>query len=190
MAAAEFGVEHARSVAADLLGNNEDRWRHTVGVAEYAATLTVIVPAEEGEVLVAAAWLHDIGYSPTLRETGLHPLDGAAHLDRHGWSPRISALVAHHSGNRFLAHARGLDDVLSRYPDEQSVVSDALTYADQRIGPYGQHMSIQARLADKITRHGPASVQAQVRSERDPYLIAIGERVERRLRDTGQSTWN
>ena len=34
--------------------------------------------------LVAAAWLHDIGYAPELVETGFHPLDGARYLRREG----------------------------------------------------------------------------------------------------------
>lgn len=47
------------------------------------------------DLLVAAAWLHDIGYAPELRDTGFHPLDGARHLEAlgaparawYGWSP-------------------------------------------------------------------------------------------------------
>lgn len=31
-----FVVDRARSVAAGLLGHDEERWRHTVGVAECA----------------------------------------------------------------------------------------------------------------------------------------------------------
>ena len=177
-----YGVEKARALAAELLGGDEDRWRHTVGVAEYAGTLTVLVPPEDAEVLMVAAWLHDIGYSSILADTGLHPLDGAQFLDQQGWPARTCALVAHHSGTRYLAHARGLDDELGRHHDEQSVVSDALTYADQRVGPYGQRMSVHARLADKVSRHGPDSVQAQVRGDRDPYLLGVADRIEELLR--------
>jgi hypothetical protein len=36
----------------------------------------VTVPAADRPVLIAAAWLHDIGYAPGLPETGFHPLDG------------------------------------------------------------------------------------------------------------------
>ncbi len=49
--------------------------------------------------LVAAAYLHDIGYAPELAITGFHPLDGARHLRvtraraarRIGGSPHPSA---------------------------------------------------------------------------------------------------
>ncbi len=52
------------------------RWAHTCGVAATAATIADLLGAD-AEVLAAAAWLHDIGYSPALAVTGFHPLDGA-----------------------------------------------------------------------------------------------------------------
>jgi hypothetical protein len=44
------------------------------------------------DVLVAAAWLHDVGYAPELAVTGFHPLDGAQHLEAAGFGRRIAAL--------------------------------------------------------------------------------------------------
>jgi HD superfamily phosphodiesterase len=32
------------------------------------------------DLLEAAAWLHDIGYSPEIAVSGFHPLDGARYL--------------------------------------------------------------------------------------------------------------
>ncbi len=58
------------------------RWIHVQAVAAKATTLTAVVP--NADVLVAAAWLHDIGYAPDIAETGLHALDGArwmGHVD-------------------------------------------------------------------------------------------------------------
>ncbi|TQS40680.1 HD domain-containing protein [Cryptosporangium phraense] len=189
MQTAADALTAAQALARDLLGANDDRWRHTVGVAECAAALAVTVPVEDAETLVVAAWLHDIGYSPTLSDTGLHPLDGAAYLERHGWPARICGLVAHHSGTRFLAAAAADTDdwarALARYPDERSVVSEALTYADQRVGTFGQRMSVQARLDDKAARHGEDSVQGRARAQRDPYLLGVAERVEKRLEEAG-----
>jgi hypothetical protein len=41
--------------------------------ARQAARVAVILPPEDREVLLAAAYLHDIiGYPPSLMETGLH----------------------------------------------------------------------------------------------------------------------
>jgi HD superfamily phosphodiesterase len=58
-------------------------------------------------VLIAAAYLHDIGYAPTLARTGFHPLDGAVHLRELG-EERLAGLVAHHSGAETEARLRGL----------------------------------------------------------------------------------
>jgi hypothetical protein len=45
-------------------------------------------------VLVAAAWLHDVGYNPAVVSTGLHALDGARWLRMLGTDERIACLVA------------------------------------------------------------------------------------------------
>jgi hypothetical protein len=65
-----------------------------------------VLPAEERETLIAAAWLHDIGYAPALAKTGFHPLDGARHLEALGVDRRLCCLVAHHSGATFEAEER------------------------------------------------------------------------------------
>src|SRR5712691_3944912 len=59
------------------------RWAHTRRVAAQARTLSPILGADADQ-LEAAAWLHDIGYSPELAVTGFHPLDGARFLRAEG----------------------------------------------------------------------------------------------------------
>ena len=151
------------------------------GVAAKAAQVAVTVDAVDRELLVAAAWLHDVGYSAELHATGFHPLDGARYLWRHGWPGRVCGLVAYHSGAVFVARARGLGAALRRYPREQSPVSEALTYADQTVGPGGQSMTFDERVAEMLARRGPDSVQARAKDPREPHLRAIAARVERRL---------
>lgn len=181
-------VHHARDLAQILLDGQTERWRHTIGVARRAEDLTGTVD-DEAEILISAAWLHDIGYSPAVHDTGFHPLDGARYLDRHRWPTRLSALVAHHSGARFVAAVldsrRGLATALGGYPREESAVSDALTYADQTVGPAGRRMTLQERATDMLTRHGPDSPNAQVHDVRWPYLVGVANRVERRLHSAG-----
>ena len=58
---------------------------------------------------VAAAYLHDIGYAPELRRTGLHQLDGARYIRSHG-AERVARLVAHHSEARFEIRLRGFSE--------------------------------------------------------------------------------
>jgi HD superfamily phosphodiesterase len=57
-------VDWARSTARNLLADSlPRRWKHVQGVAATANRIRKAVGAD-GEVLVASAWLHDIGYSP------------------------------------------------------------------------------------------------------------------------------
>jgi hypothetical protein len=73
-------------------------WAHVQGVVRQANEIAAILPAEERERLVAAAYLYDLGYAPALVETELHALDGARHLRGSGtscwlgWSPTTPAL--------------------------------------------------------------------------------------------------
>ncbi|GAA3516244.1 HD domain-containing protein [Actinocatenispora rupis] len=173
----------AAALAGTLLDDLPERWTHTRAVALRVADLARTVPAGDREVLLAAAWLHDIGYSPETYVTGFHPLDGALYLERHGWPDRVAALVAHHSGADFVAAARGLPGALDRFPHEHSSVSDALTYADHTVGPHGEPMTSDERLADILARHGPHSPQARAQAGRGPYLRALADRVRSRLAD-------
>ena len=52
------------------------RWAHTPGVAAQVRSLGPIL-GRDADLVEAAAWVHDIGYSPELIATGFHPLDGA-----------------------------------------------------------------------------------------------------------------
>jgi putative nucleotidyltransferase with HDIG domain len=169
---------NARDLAQSLLVNLPERWRHTVGVAHRAAELadTLDEPAD-ADLLVAAAWLHDIGYADALRDTGFHPLDGARYLNRHGWPARICGLVAHHSEAGCVAAVRGLADQLAVFSHEHSPLSDALTCADQTVGPHGRRMNVDERLADMVHRHGPGSPNAAVHQQRAPLIRAAVHRV-------------
>src|SRR3954471_9367772 len=102
-------VRHARDLAQTLLSGIPERWAHTEGVGRRAEDVASVVDGyQEVDMLIAAAWLHDIGYAERLRDTAFHPLDGARYLDRVGWPGRLAALVAHHSDARSVAEVRGL----------------------------------------------------------------------------------
>jgi putative nucleotidyltransferase with HDIG domain len=174
-------IDAARVVTRDLLSELPTRWRHTAAVAARAAELSTTVEAPDRDLLIAAAWLHDIGYSPALHETGFHALDGARYLERHGWPRRVCGLVAHHSGAWFVARALGLQAELGRFTHELSAVSDALAYADQTVGPSGQRLPIRQRMTEAVGRHGSGSAQARVHGPRRAHLLAVANRVEQRL---------
>jgi putative nucleotidyltransferase with HDIG domain len=183
----DVSVTAARDAAESLLSGLPDRWHHTIGVAARAGQLTGTVPEADRDLLVAAAWLHDIGYGEAAMDTGFHPLDGARLLEREGWPRRIACLVAHHSGATFVAAARGMSGALRQFPQEFSPVSDALTYADQTTGPTGQPMPMAERMADMLRRHGPDSANARAHPLRERYLRAVADRVEARLSRPGRA---
>ena len=130
-----------------------DRWRHVQAVARRAAELTPAVPTADQGLIVAAAWLHDIGYAPDLVATGMHAIDGARYLLRCGYPPRLAALVAHHSGARFEATERDLVHELDDFPLETSPVAEALATADLTTGPRGQPMTFPQRLEEILARY-------------------------------------
>jgi hypothetical protein len=179
-------VDDARDLARELLGEATERWAHSAGVALAARRLAVTIGNDDPSVLVAAAWLHDIGYAPAVVDTGFHPLDGAAYLARHGFTPRVVWLVAHHSGARYVAAGLDRSRALRRYAWEESPLADALTYADQTVGPGGRRMSVEERVADMLDRHGPDSPNARAHHLRGPYLLAAAARVRRRLATVGE----
>ena len=170
-------IAEARRTARRLLGVGSDRWRHTAAVARRAGELAALLRVDP-EPLVAAAWLHDIGYAKALAVTGFHPLDGARYLAEQGWPTRIAGLVAQHSGAWYVAAARGLADALSAYAGETGLTSDLLTYADQTVGPVGQPLTVRERNVEMLRRHGPDSANARVNVERLAFLEAVAVRVE------------
>jgi len=175
-------VAKARGLAKKLLRKElPERWLHSQGVATRAAQLATTVSPEDRSVLIAAAWLHDIGYASAIRDTGFHPLDGGLYLRENGWNDRLAALVAHHSGARFVPVERGFGWMMAEFDFEDDAVSDALTYADQTVGPNGRRMTVPYRIAEAISRHGPDSPNARARVDRVPYLLAVADRVEQRL---------
>jgi hypothetical protein len=122
-------VELARKYLADL----EPRWSHVRAVG--AVTEELCRDHGLTEELAAAAWLHDIGYSPALSETGFHPLDGARFLQRISASDIVVSLVAHHSGARFEAEERGRLDELNVIPEPPRDLLDVLVLVDMTTSP-------------------------------------------------------
>src|SRR5664279_2371632 len=75
-------VSWAAGLAEQRLSGMGHRWRHTQAVAARAKSAGRAVEPPDRDLLVAAAWLHDIGYADSVADTGLHPLDGAQYLTR------------------------------------------------------------------------------------------------------------
>lgn len=136
-----------------LSGALPRRWRHVQGVARRAQAVAGHLDDSEGELLVTAAWLHDIGYAPPLAEAGFHPLDGARALRELGTGERLWGLVAHHSAAVHEAHALDLAEQLAEFRDEGGLVRDLLWYLDMTTSPDGHPVSFADRMADIRARY-------------------------------------
>ena len=137
--------------------------------------------AEDRELLVSAAVLHDIGYAPSLARCGFHPLDGARALVGLGAPRRVAALVAHHSCAIVEARLRGLDEDLGVFHDEGGAVRDALWYCDLTTNPVGERVAAADRLAEIVMRYGEGHVVTRFVELARPELLGAVERTERRL---------
>jgi putative nucleotidyltransferase with HDIG domain len=170
---------HARDLARRLLsGPLPRRWAHTQGVARKAESVAHLV-GSDGEALISAAWLHDIGYSPGLVVTGMHQLDGARHLrDVATADDVVCRLVAHHSCACIEARNRGLDEHLANeFPTVDGLISDALTYADMTTTPDGEPVEVEQRLAEILARYGDGDLVAESIREAVPQIIGSVRKV-------------
>ncbi|MGC4851050.1 HD domain-containing protein [Micromonospora sp. DT15] len=171
----------ARTSARQLATALPRRWRHVQAVGSKAESLRPVV-GDDGDVLVAAAWLHDIGYTPRIVDTGFHSLDGARWLLREGFSLRIASLVAHHSCASYEAEERGLGAMLAaEFPPEESPTADALWFADMTTGPDGQDFTVDERLAEIRERYGPEDLVTRFWRKAEPALIEAARRTLMRM---------
>lgn len=163
-----------RALVEALIAPLGDRWRHTCAVARRAAVLAVGVPEPERDLVVAAAWCHDVGYAPTLRDTGMHAIDGARFLRALGLDERLCALVAFHSGAVYEADERGFAVELSSFTEEHSAVADALVAADFTTGPQGQPLTVDERIAEILVRYQPGDpVHRAVTRSQGPLRLQV-----------------
>lgn len=176
-----------RALAAEYLSVPEfqdRRWRHVNAVGLKAQLLAPALD-EDGELLVAAAWLHDVGYAPAIARTQFHPIDGADELLRRGLPQRLASLVAHHSGAAWEAPLRGLTSEMNRYADEALPVRDALWTCDMTTSPVGQPVDFGERLREIKERYGPGhTVPLAIEAAGDEIRACI-RRTRERARAAG-----
>ncbi len=175
-------IEWAAEQAATLLSPLGDRWLHVQGVAEKARSISKAFNGNNVTYLIAAAYLHDIGYAPSLKKTGFHPIDGACYLRSHR-KIRLASLVAHHSEAQFEAHLRGLLLELDTFPRQCSSISDALTYCDITTSPTGRAITFQERISDIFNRYGETDIVSQAIHQAIPSLSLAVERTQRKLNE-------
>ena len=176
-------ADWAEATARKLLaGPLPRRWAHTRGVAAAARSLAPVLGRDAG-LVIAAAWVHDIGYAPGLAATGFHPLDGARHLrDREGASEMLCRLVAHHSCAINEAAERGLaGELAAEFLPARRDLADALIYCDMTTSPDGDRLPVACRLAEIRRRYGPGHLVSLSISRSAPELTRAVDRINTRL---------
>ena len=167
-------VEQAREIAKRLLAEPlPRRWAHVQGVARRARELGDRV-GDDAPRLEAAAWLHDIGYAPSIAHTGFHPLDGARYLrDVAHADSRVVVLVAHHSCATYEAEERGLlAELVGEFGAEPtSNVLTALTASDMSTSADGEPQVPAERIAAILDRYEPSSPVHRAVTRSAPALL-------------------
>lgn len=174
-----WNIDAARGLASEHLSDLGDRWAHVQAVGSLAEAL--IVSHHVDEVVASAAWLHDVGYAPTVNRTGFHPVDGATFLLDANAPAELVGLVAHHTGAAYEAEERGLVDALAALPRPSSSNLDLLTFVDLLVGPDGTLTTPDERITEILSRYeiGHPVNRAVTRSQ--PELLASAERARQRL---------
>ncbi len=180
-------VACAAERAEELLKPLGNRWLHVQGVVQRASWVGQTFEEKDRLLLLTSAYLHDIGYAPSLRVTGFHPLDGALYVRSCG-NERGETLVAHHFEAQFEAHLRGCDQLLEEFPRERSAVADALTYCDATTSPTGERVTLKERAAEIRARYGEHDLVVQALRLAMPSLALTVGRIHQRLMRCGLLT--
>lgn len=150
-------VQWAEECVHELLADLRPRIDHVLAVGAKARRIASAFDDVDAEVLVASAYLHDIGYAPGLVDTGLHQIDGARWLRSQGHDD-LARLVAHHSAAHVELRRRGQLQLLEPYRHPPHALAAALAYCDITTGPQGQDLTLDERIAEVGDRRGRDSV--------------------------------
>jgi hypothetical protein len=173
-----WNVAEARRLSAERLSSLGSRWAHVQTVGVLAESLDARLVED---VVVAAAWLHDVGYDPTLRVSGFHSLDGAWFLRDLGAPDALVALVARHTGAEFEAAERGLLEDLDALPMPDPEALDVLTLIDLVVGPDGELTMPADRISEIGSRYAGKDPVHRAVSRSSPELLAAAARARARL---------
>lgn len=164
-----------------LAGSLPGRWAHVRGVIAKAETIGQRLGDGHGEILVAAAALHDVGLAPDIAATKASFLDGARWLEAQGAPKRLVDLVAHCDCGQAEAALRGYEAEYGAYDDERSPIRDALWYCCLTTAADGTEVSIEDRMAAWSTSYADDDVITRYAVLARDELMAAVVRTEHRL---------
>lgn len=178
-------VERARLLAQERLAGTPGRLAHVRGVVGAVERAADVLCSGDSRTLVTAAWLHDVGYAPSIRSTSFHPVDGAEFARDAGFPDVVVSLIAYHTGAVIEAVERGLSKRLAETSPPPGELLDVLTYADMTTGPDGVPITAEDRVAEILRRYPPTDPVHRSVARSAPDLLAAVRRVEGRLAAAG-----
>lgn len=174
-------ISRASALAGERLAGMSRRWSHVQGVAQVASVVSPRVEPANSEAIIAAAWLHDVGYAPSVALTGFHPVDGARFARDAGMPELVVALIAHHTGADAEAVERGLSSELAEFPRPPRESLDVVTFADMTTSPDGDPITAENRVAEILARYADDDPVHAAVSRSASELLASVVRVYDRL---------
>lgn len=159
-----------------------ERWAHVLGVARTASDIAPRLVTRDADAVVAAAWLHDVGYAPSIAMTGFHPVDGARFAESAGMPLLVVSLIAHHSGASAEAIERGLTAELAEFDRPPRDVLDVVTYADMTTAPDGTPIDAERRVSEILSRYSSNDPVHAAVSRSSAELLASVARIKEHLR--------
>ncbi|SHU64265.1 metal dependent phosphohydrolase [Mycobacteroides abscessus subsp. abscessus] len=154
------------------------RWEHTCGVARQVEQLAVDLPEKQKSILIAAAWLHDIGYSTLLVQNEFHPIDGARYAALTKFPAAVVSLIAYHTGAEVEAEERGLSKLLLQIPRPPAGLLEILSCADLCTSPDGKPVDPARRVQEILARYPRSNPVHRAVSRSGPGLIESAHRVQ------------
>jgi putative nucleotidyltransferase with HDIG domain len=168
-------------VRSELQESQPRRYAHLLGSYERSKIARPLFTEADAAVLAVASLVHDIGYSNSAVDTGLHALDGAKFLAKLNFPKRVCNLVAHHSCAYREAELRGISSNMSEWEDERTPLRDALWWVDMTTSPDGKVVSFDMRVTEIRDRYGPGELVTRFIQRAEPELQAAVDRTEKRL---------
>ena len=173
-------AEWALALAGAQLGAVPRRWHHAQGVVRRAEAVAPRL-GEDGDLLRAAAAVHDIGFAPEVAGVGFPAVDGARYLEKQGAPRRLVDLVAHSAYSALEGALRGFEAEYADFDDERTPLRDALWYCCLTTGPDGEPMTLEERIAEWSVRYAGDAVIARYAEVAPSELRAAVARTERLL---------
>jgi len=172
----------AALLADQLLRGVGTRLAHSARVAAQVERARYLLGGEWRSVIVDAAWLHDIGYSPRVKRNGFHALDAALWLREGGWPMPICQLVAWHTESEVEGALRGLgDELVAAFERPPTLAATALTWADLTSSPSGEVCTADDRIAEILRRYPPDSIVHRAIADAAPKLRETVDEINSRL---------